>query len=759
MRLSPNQTERIKSKVTLAWREGELASPVIRYGVTIAATVSALGLRMLMDPWLQNEQPFWTFYVVVIAVALWTGWREASLAAILGFLAGDWFFIPIRGSLQFQGGITEALMHFGAYGTVCGTIIALAAKSKRTHRQFETLFTLSPDLITVAGFDGHFKRLNPAWERTLGYGIEELCLRPWLDFVHPEDRAKTLDAGNKLTSGERVSLFVNRYRCQDGSYRFIEWHCVSVPGEQMIYCVARDITDRKRAEEQLLLQATALESAANAIVITNRDGIIQWVNPAFERLTGYGAGEVIGGTPRILKSGKLSQAFYETLWQTILAGRVWHGDMVNRRKDGILYDEEMTITPVKNAEGEVTRFVAIKQDVTRRKKAEKALRQSEERFRQMANGIPNLAWIAKADGRIEWFNSRWYEYTGTTYREMEGWGWQSVHDPACLPEVLEQWKASIETGHPFEMELPLRGADGHFHPFLTRVTPLKGEDGSVIQWFGTNTDISDVVGAREVLARSREELEKLVNERTAKLTEMVEELEHFSYTITHDMRAPLRAMQGFGTVLADTCSRCVEPFQQDLIRRIVQAAARMDNLITDALDYSTAVRKELPLEIVDAEGLLRGIVETYPQFYSPNAEVEILGEFAPVMANQAGLTQCFSNLLNNAIKFVAPGQTPKVRIWAEKRGLVQRLWFEDNGIGIAGDQQQKIFGMFQRLARDYEGTGIGLALVRKVMERMAGTVGVESEPGKGSRFWLELKTGVPSDGANAEKVHRNEQSA
>ena len=141
----------------------------------------------------------------------------------------------------------------------------------------------------------------------------------------------------------------------------------------------------------------------------------------------------------------------------------------------------------------------------------------------------------------------------------------------------------------------------------------------------------------------------------------------------------------------------------------------------------------------DPAALLAGMIDSYPGFQAPNACIRIAGPLPRVLANEAGLTQCFSNLLGNAVKFVEKGRIPHVTIRAEQHGPLVRLWFEDNGIGIAPDMQARVFGMFQRLSKDHEGTGIGLALVHKVVERMGGRVGVESEPGAGSRFWIELQ--------------------
>ncbi len=160
--------------------------------------------------------------------------------------------------------------------------------------------------------------------------------------------------------------------------------------------------------------------------------------------------------------------------------------------------------------GAIIRSVGMVHDITERKQAEEVLRKSEEQFHTLADSIPNLAWWANGDGYITWYNRRWYEYTGTTPDQMEGWGWQSVHDPEVLPKVLERWKASIATGEPFDMEFPLRGADGVFRLFLTRVMPLKDSAGVVLRWFGTNTDISALKQMEESLRRAVEELQTIM---------------------------------------------------------------------------------------------------------------------------------------------------------------------------------------------------------------------------------------------------------
>jgi PAS domain S-box-containing protein len=259
------------------------------------------------------------------------------------------------------------------------------------------------------------------------------------------------------------------------------------------------------------------------------------------------------------------------------------------------------------------------------------------------------------------------------------------------------------------------------------------EDGKLVRAWGTQRDITD----RKLMEQN---LERLVAERTAKLQQMIGELESFSYSITHDLRAPLRALQGFAEILRQSTRDRLSAEELDYLERIITAALRMDALIRDVLEYGRILKTELVLQPVDVEMLIKEIIQSYPQFQSPEANIEIASPLPPVLGNAAALTQIISNLLSNAVKFVAPGTKPRLRVRAETRGDRVRLWFEDNGVGIPENLRGRIFELFQRgHGSEYEGTGFGLAIVRKAAERMQGKVGVDSSPGQGSRFWVELK--------------------
>jgi signal transduction histidine kinase len=183
----------------------------------------------------------------------------------------------------------------------------------------------------------------------------------------------------------------------------------------------------------------------------------------------------------------------------------------------------------------------------------------------------------------------------------------------------------------------------------------------------------------------------------------------------------------------------------DYCRRIIAAADRLDKLIHDSLNYTKVVLQDLPLEPVPLSKLLPSLIETYPNLQPDKADITIEDPLPTVLGEESLLTQCFSNLLGNAVKFVPPGSRPRVRVRAGTSGDFLRITIEDNGIGIPPQAQTRLFRMFERLSGDYEGTGVGLAIVRKVVQRMGGRVGAESEPNKGSRFWVELRPALGQD--------------
>jgi PAS domain S-box-containing protein len=496
-------------------------------------------------------------------------------------------------------------------------------------------------------------------------------------------------------------------------------------------------------------------------------------------------------------------------------------------------------------------FITI-QDITERRQAEREVRASEERFRTLANSIPQLASMARADGSILWYNRRWYEYTGTTPEQMEGWGWQSVHDPAVLPAVLNGWRDAIALAQPFEMEFPLRGADGTFRNFLTRVQPMKDSEGRLLQWFGTTTDVdqlkrierslrvtqarlestleassvgtwtwdiasdrlvadeftarmfsvaadaaaaglpaaaylqvvheedrADVAAAldraiqlcgaydieyrvrqsdgafRWLQARGRVEsdgaghatyfhgaviditdrklAELSLRDNNQQLQRSNRDLEDFAYIASHDLKTPLDGIKSAALWLEEDLHGLSDESRK-LLGLMRSRINRMETLLDDLLTYSRVGRTDTPSSENNVADIFASIIEVL----SPPAHIQVRveGELSVIVTASAQLEQVLRNLINNAIKHHNK-QNGEVVLSAKRVGDLVEFVVRDDGPGILPQFHHKIFQLFQTLKRrdEVEGSGMGLALVKKLVEQQNSCITVHSQgDGTGAEF-------------------------
>ena len=380
---------------------------------------------------------------------------------------------------------------------------------------------------------------------------------------------------------------------------------------------------------------------------------------------------------------------------------------------------------------------ALRRATARAEAAAGALAETNDCLVRVLESTTDGVQLADAEGRLTFMNRRAREMLSRYGINPDSRIGKPVLEEVC-PEVSDS-----EWGEAFKRALLDRvfvEVDIYYAPwrrwYSSRFYPTR--HGGVAIFF---RDVTTQKEGERALANAKGELERRVREHTQQLQKRIGELQELSYSIVHDLRAPLRTMHTCAHYLADEYASQLGGTAKDYARRIMEGADRMDKLLLDVLTYSGTIGARLELKRVDTDKLVRSILESYPQFQGGRTDVTVEGELPPVQANEALLTQIISSILDNAIKFVNPGVHPRVRIRAEQYpedGFV-RLWFEDNGIGIEKEYQERIFEMFQRLDKNFPGTGAGLAVARKAIERMGGHIGVESKPGTGSRFWVELR--------------------
>ncbi|MCA9736711.1 MAG: PAS domain-containing protein [Gemmatimonadota bacterium] len=365
-------------------------------------------------------------------------------------------------------------------------------------------------------------------------------------------------------------------------------------------------------------------------------------------------------------------------------------------------------------------------------------------FRTFVDWLPQLAWSATASGWIDWYNRRWYDYTGTSPEEMEGWGWITVHDPADLPRMLRIFRNSIRTGEPWEDEFRLRrGSDGELRWHLSRAMPLRDEQGQVVRWFGTNTDVHDQRLASEEYARLlvREQALRREAQRASRAKD------EFLAVVSHELRTPLTAILGWTQLLELSPDAFAEPGRiRDIVRRIDTNARLQSKLVDELLDLSRVLAQKLDLELVrtDVGQLARAAVDMVRERARDRGiRIECDAPDGLMAAAHADrLRQVFNNLVDNAMKFTPDGGWVRVRVQVQPDDSIVAV-VEDSGEGIAPDVLPHVFERFRQgdasSRRRHSGLGLGLAIVQEIVHAHRGTVEAGSPgPGQGARFTVTL---------------------
>ena len=736
----------------------------VRNVFAMACVALAWAGRTALTPYIgPTELPFIFFFPLIAIVAWFSGLGPGVASVILCALAAKWFFFQPIHQWSFKPSEGWA---FGAFGLASAAILIAVESMHRARAEgfhsgdlLSTTMSSIGDGLIVTDAEGRVTSLNPVAERLTGWKSAEAIGQPLptvFRIVNEVTRQPVQNPVEKVFASGTVVGLANHTLLisKDGSELPISDSAAPIQvakGPLLgVVLVFRDATVERKAQEDRARLATIVESSEDVILSKNLDGVVLTWNTAAQHLFGYTSEEIVGRSIRILIPPELQGEEDQILARIRAGNKVERLETERLTKEGKRIPVSVRVSPIKDAEGRVIGASKILHDVSEMRAAREALARERNVLRTTLASIGDGVVVTDPQGRVTFLNAEAERLTGWKSAEAHGRELSAVfhivnEETRHLVEnpvdkVLRSGKVVGLANHTV-----LIAKNGKETPIDDSAAPIQEPGGplyGIVLVFRDFTLHKEAEAAaresKEALARANASLEGTVLERTAKLQEMVDELQHVSYSITHDMRAPLRAMTAFSEILLDSTEN-LSLESRDYCQRIVTGAKRLDRLISDALNYSRAVLQDLPLEPVDVSKLIRGLLETYPNFHPDKAEVVIDGQLPMIFGNEALLTQCFSNLIGNAVKFVAPGVRPKIRIRSELKGPLARIWIEDNGIGIPKEAQPRLFGMFQKLDNQYEGTGIGLAIVRKVVERMGGQVGVESEAGNGSRFRVDLR--------------------
>ena len=699
---------------------------------------------------------------------------------------------------------------FSALNFVCAAtaLLMLASSAERTRQPWAAAFAI----ITL--FIGSAFALGYVYGSPLLYGgtTIPMALNTAVAFVLSGLGLLTVISGREVAERKRARETLQQAHDELEQRVHERTEALAVVNEAL----RAEIAECQQADERIRLLAAALEAAANGIVIADREGTIVWVNPAYTRLTGYSAEEAIGQNPRILKSGKHDQAFYRQLWETILAGQVWHGETINRRKDGSLYTEDQTIAPVRDERGEISHFIAIKQDITTQKRAEEIHKavyqlgtilerslQHEEVYPAFAAAVKILVpydricvvvpkgeslvavmaianpgmsncqgcmWPQRANTAIEWV------MVHRTYR--------LVRDLAKEQAFADEAFVAREEGVRSTLLLPLLiGGEalgvlvvdsrrpGAFSEEHVDLLSLVTEQ---LALFLQNSRLYAEV------TRHTRELEDRVQERTQELESSNRQLEaasryksEFLSNMSHEFRTPLNSIIGFSEILGDQTFGPLTEKQARYAQNVLSSGRHLLSLINDLLDLAKIEAGKIvfrPEPFECREAVHAAVTEIRPQADRQYLDLDLQVDEAPptLTADPVRFKQILLNLLSNAVKFTPDGG--RITVAVRRVSSVDRealsvdpqslhpedlveIVVADTGIGIKPDDLSRLFQEFVRLETNTSavqratGTGLGLALTKRLVELHGGTIAAASEgEGRGSTFTVRLPLSLPPIG-------------
>ncbi|MBE2200581.1 MAG: PAS domain S-box protein [Anaerolinea sp.] len=676
--------------------------------------------------------------------------------------------------------------------------LALRRQAEAALRQRETLLRAitnnMQEMVCLVSLEGRLQYVNPAFQRWLGYQPADLIGRSGFDLLHPEDASLLQSNLQAALYKERADELVTfRARHADGRYLWLEASAQLVMHEEGItgiVAVFRDVTVQREAEEQIRLLSRTVEASPVSIVMADMTGAIIYVNPKFTEVAGYTFAEARGHNLRILQSGQTPPEIYVELWQTILAGQMWSGEFLNKRKDGRFYWESTVISPITNAHGQITHFVAVKEDITARKQMELALHRRNEALAALHTITLDILKHQIVADLLQVFVQRAAELLDAPYGEMmllEGeelvvqactanqhflvgervheneakLSWQAVH--MQRPIVLDNYLAWPERRSLYEQfniyavaEFPIMngshclgvlamGRDLPDYPFDEEQI----QTGRLLaQLAALALDNAKLYTAAQLELAERKQAEESLRQSNVELQMRNEELDAFAHTVAHDLQNPMGVIVGFSELLLSDYTKLLNEQSRGALQAIANSGRKANSIIEALLLLASVRQQDVVVEpLAMGNIVMEALYRLADAVHKAGAVVQVAEAETWPLASGYGpwVEEIWVNYVSNALKY--SGQPPRVVLYAMRQADgCTRFCVRDNGPGLTPEQQKRLFTPFERLGKvGAPGHGLGLAIVKRIAEKMGGTVGVESVVGQGSLFYFTLPAAWPGD--------------
>ncbi|MGE5432913.1 MAG: PAS domain S-box protein [Syntrophomonadaceae bacterium] len=714
---------------------------------TLAVSKVIIVITFIIDLYLPLGYAVWILYLIpliYVSIKLQNPlFTNLTLLLCIILIIAEFFLS--RTVASYSAAIFNAVVGIGAFIFVTYILNykkSLENKLIESENLFRRTFEQAGSGIVHFDTKGRWIRMNDKYCEIVGHTREELAHLSPSDIIHPDDLEHDLNCRLKLLSGEISDYKLEkRYVRSDSSIAWTIFTCtlMHAPSKEGAYFVGvvEDITPRKLKEERVksseaLLQQT-LDLLPVGIWFLDEKGKIIRSNPKAKEIWGgekrvgiEGFGEYKGTWP---DTGKTILPHEWAAARAIEKGETVINELVNIQCFGgspkTILNSAM---PLKDENGNTIGAINVNQDITELKKTEDELRLSEQKFRTIAETMPLIVWTAEPAGQLDFVNQWGLDFTGMSIQDVTGWGWLKMLHPDDIQHAEKSWKESLQTGRVFEDTALFKRNDGHYRWFLTRAVPLKDFRGNIIKWFGTSTDINEQKEAEERLQEVMDELAR-----------SNKELEQFAYVASHDMKEPLRMISSYLQLLSKNYQGKLDEKADDYISYAVDGAIRMNTLINDLLIYSRVSSQEREFTSVDLNQIVEAVLKDLELLINENNAIVSYSGLPAVMADHLQMRQLFQNLIQNAVKFRKNDQL-RIEITSDRKGEEWLIKVKDNGIGIDPLYYKRIFVIFQRLheRNKYPGTGIGLAICKKIVEHHGGRIWVESEPGQGSEFNFTL---------------------